>query len=281
MASMLGFSTSELMVAAGSRELKDGQVVVVGLGIPQLATALAQRTHAPRLRTLNEIGLADPRSVELGVGNADPRQWYKASIFTGFLDIMGAVLHRGLVDVGFLGALEVDEYGNANATEVLGKDGSIRRFGGGGGANDMASLAKSTIVIIRHEPRKLVERLTHNTNPGFISGRSSREEAGLRGGGPSRVLTDKAVFGFDQDTRRLKLLSIHPGVSRQDLRASTGFALEIPPDCPLTPAPTAEELRLIRVELDPRGLYISTAKSGRESKRGTSPRATDSVTNLG
>jgi acyl CoA:acetate/3-ketoacid CoA transferase beta subunit len=249
------FSTSELMVAAGARELRDGQLAVVGLGIPQLAAALAQRTHAPGLRVLNEIGLADPRPIEWGVGNADPRHWYRAAIFGGFIEIMGYVLHRGLVDVGFLGALEVDQYGNANATGVPREDGSLRMFGGGGGANDVASLAKSTIVIIRHERRKLVERVFHNTNPGFLEGGSSRQEAGLRGGGPSRVLTDKAVFGFDRAAGRLKLLSIHPGVTPDELRANTGFELDIPADCPLTPPPTAEELRLIREELDPLRSY--------------------------
>ena len=251
------YSASELMVAAGSRELRDGQVVVVGLGIPQIAAALAQRTHAPRLKALNEIGVADARLVELGVGNADPRHWYRAAVAAGFVDIMGMVLHRGLVDVAFLGALEVDQYGNTNSTEVLREDGRIRRFGGGGGANDMASLARSTIIIIRHEPRKLVERLGHNTSPGFLSGGDSRERAGLRGGGPRRVLTDKAVFGFDEQTRRLKLISVHPGVGEEELRASTGFELEIPPNCRCTPTPTDEEIRLIREELDPRRLYTS------------------------
>ena len=250
-------TTSELMVAAGSRELRDGQLVFAGLGIPQLAVALAQRTHAPHLRVLNEIGLVDPHIVELGVGNADPRHWYRAAVFTSFLDIVGAVLHRGLVDVGFLGALEVDQYGNNNSSEVLRDDGGIRRFGGGGGANDIASHAKYTIIITRHERRKLVERLVHNTSPGFLSGGDARERAGLRGGGPRRVLTDKAVFGFDETTRRMKVLSIHPGVSHDDLRESTGFPLDIPADCPLTPPPSDEEVRLIREELDPTGMYVS------------------------
>ena len=251
------FTTSELMVAAGSRELHDGQLVFAGLGIPQLAVALAQRTHAPHLRVLNEIGLADPHIVELGVGNADPRHWYRAAVFGSFLDIVGSVLHRGLVDVGFLGALEVDQYGNNNSSEVLRDDGGIRRFGGGGGANDIASHAKYTIIITRHERRKLVERLLHNTSPGFLSGGDARERAGLRGGGPRRVLTDKAVFGFDETTRRMKVLSIHPGVSHDELRENTGFPLDIPADCPLTPPPTEEEVRLIREELDPTGMYVS------------------------
>ena len=252
------FSTSELMVAAGARELCDGELAVVGLGIPQVSAALAQLTHAPRLRVLNEIGLADPHPVEFGVGNADPRHWYGAAVFSSFVDIMGMVLHRGLVDVGFLGALEVDVFGNANATQVPRPEGGVRRFGGGGGANDIASLARATILIVRHEPRKLVERVSHVTNPGFLGGGRTREEAGLRGGGPRKVLTDKAVFGFDPETRRLKLESVHPGVSHQDLRASTGFSVDVPADLPTTRPPTADDLRLIREQIDPQRRYTSS-----------------------
>lgn len=249
------FSTAELMVVAGARELHDGEVAVVGLGIPLLAAALAQRTHAPTLITLNELGVADPRPVEPGVGNADARLWFGASFFGSFIDIMGTCLHRGVVDVGFLGALEVDQYGNSNTTEVVNDDGSVRRFNGSGGANDMASSAKRTIIIARHEARKLVARVSHLTSPGFLEGSRSREEAGLPGGGPWRVLTDKAVLGFDEHSHRMTLVSIHPGVTHEDLRASTGFDLEVPADAPVTPAPSPEEIRLIREELDPRRLY--------------------------
>jgi len=210
------------------------------------------------LKVLNELGVADPRPLEQGVGNADARLWYQAAFFGSFIDVMGTFLHHGIVDVGFLGALEVDQYGNSNTTEIRNPDGSVRRFNGSGGANDMASSAKRTIIIVRHEKRKLVERLSHLTSPGFLSGGRSREEAGLPGGGPSRVLTDKAVLGVDASTRRLKLISIHPGVSHDDLRENTGFALEIPTDCPLTPEPTPEQIRFIREELDPTRMYTSS-----------------------
>src|SRR5581483_8841174 len=118
------------------------------------------------------------------------------------------------------------------------------------------SHSKATILIIRHEKRKLVERLVHNTSPGFLTGGDSRERAGLPRGGPSRVLTDKCVFGFDEQTRRMKVLSIHPGVTHDELRENTGFELEIPAGCPLTAPPTAEEVRLIREELDPHRMYV-------------------------
>jgi acyl CoA:acetate/3-ketoacid CoA transferase beta subunit len=249
------FTTSELMVVAGARELHDGEVAVVGLGIPLLAAALAQRTHAPTLKALNELGVADPRPREQGVGNADARLWYQAAFYGSFIDIMGTCLHRGVVDVGFLGALEVDQYGNSNTTEIYGPDGAVRRLNGSGGANDMASSAKRTIIIARHEARKLVPRVSHLTSPGFLNGGRSREEAGLPGGGPWRVLTDKAVLGFHPETRRMVLVSVHPGVTHEDLRASTGFELEIPSDAPVTPEPTPEEVQLIRDELDPQRLY--------------------------
>jgi acyl CoA:acetate/3-ketoacid CoA transferase beta subunit len=135
-------------------------------------------------------------------------------------------------------------------------EGGLRRFGGGGGANDIASHAKNTILIIRHEKRKLVEHLVHNTSPGFLTGGDSRAQLGLPGGGPRRVLTDKCVFGFDE-AHRLKVLSIHPGVTPEDLQASTGFPLDLPRDLPLTPPPTEEEVRLIREELDPNKMYVS------------------------
>jgi len=247
------------MVAAGSRELQDGQLVFAGLGIPQLAAHLAQYTHAPHIRILNEVGLVDPHLIELGVGNADPKHWYRSAVFSSFVDIVGTTLQRGLVDVGFLGALEVDEYGNNNASQVLRDDGGLRRFGGGGGANDIASNARYTIIITRHERRKLVEaeRLVHNTSPGFLTGGDARQRAGLRGGGPKRVLTDKAVFGFDEQTHRMQLVSIHPGVSHDELRDATGFELDIPASLPTTPPPSDEEVRLIREELDPKGMYVS------------------------
>lgn len=248
----LAFTTSELMIVAGARELRDGELAFVGIGIPQVAAALAQRTHAPNLRVFNEIGVAGARPLELGVGNADPRMWYGAPFMGSLLDVMGKVLHRGLVDVGFLGALEVDPYGNANATQVARRDGGgPRRFGGGGGANDIASLARSTILIVRHQRRKLVERVSHLTSPGFLDGPGGRERAGLRPGGPRRVLTDKCVLGVDERTKRLVLVSMHPGVTADELRAETGFALDIPAGVPTTEPPSDEELRLIREAIDP------------------------------
>jgi acyl CoA:acetate/3-ketoacid CoA transferase beta subunit len=246
---------TEIMAAAGARELHDGEVIIVGLGLPEVATVLAKRTHAPGLAALLEVGVMNPAPKDTPVGLADSRIFYRATCWSGFLDVMGMNLHRGIVDVGFLGALELDRYGNVNTTLLKQESGKIRYVNGSAGGNDVASLAKRVIVIMRHEKRKLPLAVAHLTSPGFVDGRS-REELNLRGGGPSRVITDMAVLGFDAKTHAVSLLSLHPGIRLEELVENTGFPLHIPNDIPTTPLPSAEELRLLREEIDPEGLHL-------------------------
>ena len=246
---------TEIMATAGARELRDGQVVVVGLGLPQVATVLAKRTHAPGLSALLEIGVTNPAPIETAVGLADARIWYKATCWSGFLDIMGMNVHRGVVDVGFLGALEIDRFGNINTTLLKKDSGKVRYFNGSAGGNDIASMAKSVMMIMRHEKRKLPQVVAHLTSPGFVGGKS-RSELGLRGGGPFRVITDKAVLGFDEQTHQAKVISIHPGVSVENIIENTGFLINISSDVSRTALPTDEELRLLREEIDPKRVYL-------------------------
>jgi glutaconate CoA-transferase subunit B len=248
---------TEIMAAAGARELKDGETVVVGIGLPQVACFLAKATHAPRLTPLLEIGVANMRPKDTPVGLADSRIFYRATCWSGFLDTMGMNLHRGLVDTGFLGALEVDRFGNINTT-LSREGGRVRYFNGSAGGNDVASLAKRVIVIMRHEKRKLPNAVSYLTSPGYVGGRD-RAELGLRGGGPHRIITDKCVMGFGPETHAAMLLSLHPGVSVDDVVESTAFMLEIPDDIPHTPLPSAEELRLLREEIDPKGVYLGAS----------------------
>jgi acyl CoA:acetate/3-ketoacid CoA transferase beta subunit len=229
--------------------------VIVGLGLPEVATVLAKRTHAPGLSALLEIGVMNPVPKDTPVGLADSRIFYRATCWSGFLDVMGMNLHRGVVDAGFLGALELDRYGNINTTLLQDKSGNVRYVNGSAGGNDVASLAKRVIVIMRHEKRKLPLAVAHLTSPGFAGGRR-RQELHLRGGGPSRVITDMAVLGFDPDTRSACVLSLHPGVGVEELIGHTGFPLQIPKVIPATPLPTAEELRLLREEIDPKGVHL-------------------------
>ncbi|MGC8825588.1 MAG: CoA-transferase subunit beta [Anaerolineae bacterium] len=249
-----GYTFFELMAVAGARELKDGEVVGVGIGLPVVASFLAKRTHAPNLTILFELGVVDPEPIHTGVGLADPRVWYRAKIMSSFVDILGTVLHRGVVDVGFLGGLEVDMYGNLNTTLLGDPNGAFRHFVGSGGANDVASSAKRTIIIIRHEARKLKQAVSFITSPGYIRGAGSREAAGLAGG-PSRVITDKAIFDFEPESKRMRLLSIHPGTTLEEVLAEMSFTPIVPDRVPFTEPPTPEQVRLIREEIDPEGIY--------------------------
>ena len=176
----LEYTSFELMAAAGARELKDGEIVGVGLGLPVVSSFLAKRTHAPNLTILLELGVVDPEPLEIGVdGLSDPRIWYRAKVHTSFADMLGSVLHKGLVDVGFLGGLEIDAYGNLNTTLLGDPNGKFRRFTGSGGGNDIASCARRTVVTIRHEARKLNEAVSFITSPGYLRGNGERERAGL------------------------------------------------------------------------------------------------------
>ena len=251
----LQYTPSELMATAGARELQDGEVVAVGLGLPVVATFLAKQTHAPNITILFELGVIDPQPVDCGVGLADPRVWYRANVLSSFVDILGAILHRGRVDVGFLGGLEVDQYGNLNTTLLGDPRGTFRHMVGSGGANDIASCARRTIIIMRHEARKLKRAISFVTSPGYMSGGDSRAQAGLRGG-PSRVITDKAILGFHPETKQMMLMSIHPGNTLDDVLETMGFEPIVPQQVPFTEPPTKDQVRLIRDVIDPQRMYM-------------------------
>ncbi len=249
------YTSFELMAAAGAREVKDGEIVAVGLGLPVVATFLAKRTHAPNITILLELGVVDPEPLEVGVhGLSDPRIWYRAKVHTSFVDMLGTVLHKGRVDVGFLGGLEIDAYGNLNTTLLGDPKGKYRRFTGSGGGNDIASSAQRTVMIMRHEARKLNEAVSFITSPGYLRGDGERASLGLCGG-PSRVITDKAVLGFDPDSKRMRIESIHPDSSLEEVLSNMSFQPIVPDNLPVTEPPTAEQVRLIREEIDPKGNY--------------------------
>lgn len=251
----LEYTQNELMAAAGARELQDHQIVAVGLGLPMVAAFVAKRTHAPNMTLLFELGVIDAEPIHTGVGLADPRVWYRAKVLSSFIDILGTVLHKGRVDVGFLGGLEIDQYGNLNTTLLGDPHGKFRHMIGSGGANDIASCAQKTIIIIRHEARKLKQAISFITSPGYINGGNSRAQAGLLGG-PSRVITDKAIFGFDPVTKQMYIVSIHPGNTLDDVLKNMGFMPQLEVEIPFTEPPSAEQLHLIRKVIDPQGVYM-------------------------
>jgi glutaconate CoA-transferase subunit B len=249
------YTMSELMAVSGARELKDREVVAVGLGLPVVASFLAKQTHAPNMTILFELGVIDSEPIHTGVGLADPRVWYRAKVLSSFADILGTLLHAGRVDVGFLGGLETDQFGNLNTSLLGDPRGKFRHFVGSGGANDIASCARRTIIIIRHEERKLRHSISFVTSPGYLSGGTSRQDAGLPGG-PSRVITDKAIFGFHPETKQMMLLSIHPGITLEDVLGTMGFAPLVPDEVPFTEPPEPDQLRLIRESIDPNRMYM-------------------------
>jgi len=248
------YTSFELMAAAAARELNDGEIVAVGLGLPVVAAFLAKRTHASHITIVLELGVVNPEPIEIGTGLSDPRFWYRATCHTSFADMLGRVLHRGLVDVGFLGGLEIDQYGNLNTTLLGDRKGKFRRFTGSGGGNDIASNARRTVIIIRHEKRKLNQVVSFITSPGYLKGGDQREKLNLRGG-PARLITDKAIFGFDPESKKMRLESIHPNTKLEDVLSNMSFEPIVPSKVNLTEIPTQEQVRLIREEIDPENKY--------------------------
>jgi glutaconate CoA-transferase, subunit B len=218
---------------------------------------LAQRTHAPRLVILFEAGGVAPQLPTMPISVGDSRTFHRGLIATSMCDIMEAC-QRGMVDYTFLGGAQIDAFGNLNST-MIGTDYARPkvRLPGSGGANDLASLCWRILVVTSHDRRRFVEKLDFLTTPGYLTGPGAREAAGLPPGtGPYRVITDLAVLGYHEATCRMQVLSLHPGVSLEQVRAATGFALGAAGALSTTLAPTPEELRILREEVDPHGYIL-------------------------
>src|SRR5437868_4931866 len=226
------------MVVAAAREIRDGEVVFVGMRLPLIAFVVAKRTHAPNATGLFENGvIRDTPSKELIYTMADPPNILNA---TQCLDMMGVMtlLQSGRVHLGFLGAAEVDRFGNLNSTQVSGKNGIVR-LPGSGGACDIASLAYRFVAMIDHTKHRLPERVSYITSPGNGEGAGWRKRVGLPRGGPSAVITSKAVLRFGEDGEAY-LASHHPGVRVEDVVANTGWKLHVADDVKETPEPTSK-----------------------------------------
>jgi glutaconate CoA-transferase subunit B len=254
------YSTLEMMAICGARAIKNGENVFVGTGLPMLAAMLAKRMHAPNAKIIFEAGFIDSNAIDLALSIADSRLAYRASAAIGLIETLGMLLQGGRVDVGFVGAAQIDEYGNINTTYIGNFENPQVRLPGSGGGNDIVSSAKRIVIIMTHEKRKFVKKLDYLTSPGFLDGSpNAREKAGLKGGGPSLVITNLCQMNFDEKTKRLKLATIHPGVSVQEVIDNTGIDLIIPETVMKTEAPTKEELETLR-RIDPKGLYLGKAK---------------------
>lgn len=254
------YTIQELEAVHSARLIRNGQVVFVGVGLPNLAVNLAKRLYAPDIHMVYEAGVigADPSRLPLSIG--DPTLVTGADGVVSMLEVFEFYLSGGLVDTAFLAGAQVDRFGNINTTVVGDWKTPKVRLPGSGGANAISSLARQVIVLSPHDPRHLVARVDFMTSPGNLEGGDSRARAGLRGHGPAVIITDKGILQADAAGEYV-LTSIHPGVDVDTVRSLTGWDLRLSPELSVTSAPTEEELRVIREELDPQGMYTRKGAS--------------------
>lgn len=253
---MMGYNTPELIACVASRVLENGRSVLVGTGLPIIAATLAQRLHAPNLLIVFEAGGIGPRIPRIPISVGDSRTFHKA-VMAASMDYVMSCAQLGFIDYAFLGGAQIDTYGNLNTT-VIGPHSKPKvRLPGSGGANDAGSLCRRTIILMRQDRRRFVEKLDFLTTPGYLDGPNARERAGLPADtGPYRVITQLGVMGFDPASKRMTVLSVHPGVTVDDLLEATGFELLISEEALTTEPPTEAELKLLREEIDPAGIVI-------------------------
>jgi len=235
--------------------MEDGTTAFIGTGIPMLAASLAQAMHAPNLVPIFEFGGTGAILEKLPLAVGDMRTYNKALAASGICDVMETA-QRGFVEFGFLGGAQIDKYGNLNSTVIGDHKHPKVRLPGSGGANDVGSACWRTIAIMIHDKRRFMEKIDFITTPGFLSGPGAREEAGLpRNTGPYRVVTSLGVLGYDDETKRMKLLSVNPGVTVEKVIENTGFELLFADNITTNEPPTEEELKILREKVDPDGLY--------------------------
>ena len=252
------FTKTEMMIVAAARELAGQHVCFVGVGLPNIAVNLAKRTIAPDMELVYEAGVFGARPARLPLSIGDPTIVTGATAVVSMFELFGYYLQRGLIDVGFLGAAQIDRFGNINTTVIGDYDHPKTRLPGSGGACEIAINARQVFVIMRQSARSFVDRIDFRTSPGNLGGAEAaariRKEQGWLGRGPSVVVTDLAIYHFDEQGE-MRLDSLHPGATLEQVRATMGWEVKVAVDVATTPPPSDEELRLIRVELDPDGMY--------------------------
>ncbi len=250
------YNPNELMICSASRLMEDNSTVFIGTGIPMLAGALAQKMHAPNLISIFEFGGTGAVLEELPLAVGERRTFHKALAASGILDVVETA-QRGYVDYGFLGGAQIDPFGNLNSTVIGDHDNPKVRLPGSGGGNDVGSHCWRTIAIMKHDKLRFVEKVDFITTPGYLDGPGAREIAGLPPGtGPYRVVTTLGILGYDEESKRMKLLSLQPGAKVDQVLENTGFELLLGDEITQNPAPTEKELRILREEVDKDRFYI-------------------------
>jgi glutaconate CoA-transferase subunit B len=257
---MARYNLMELMVCVAARQLEDGKSAIIGTGMPLAAAMLAQNTASPNLIIMFEAGGVAPKLKQLPISVADSNTQTDALLHTS-MDVIMEACQRGTIDYTFLGGAQIDMYGNINST-MIGTDFNRPkvRLPGSGGANDLASLCWKTLTITPHDKRRFAKKLDFLTTPGYLTGPGARERAGLPpGAGPYKVISTLALMGYDPETKRMRVESLHPGITKEQVIANTGFEMLFVDPVPVTPEPTDVELKVLREVVDPMGMVIGKA----------------------
>ena len=250
------YNPNEMLICSAARLMTDNTTAFIGTGIPMLAASLAQKMHAPNLVTIFEFGGTGAILDDLPNAVGGEATFHRAVAASGILDIVETA-QRGFIEYGFLGGEHIDPYGNLNTTVIGDYDNPKVRLPGSGGGNDVGSHCWKTIAIMRHDKRRFVSKLDFVTTPGYLDGEGAREKAGLPPGtGPYRVVTTLAVLGYHPQNKRMTLLATQPGVTVKQVVEHTGFELLMAQEIDSNPPPGADELMILRQEVDKERLYI-------------------------
>lgn len=251
-----GISPTERLACTAARLMKGRTTVFIGTGVPMLAASLARALYAPALIPIFEFGGVGSTLEKLPLAVGEARSFRRGVAAMGICDVMEAA-QRGVIRDGFLGGAQIDAYGNLNTTVIGAYDAPAVRLPGSGGGNDVGSLCWRTIILMKHERKRFVEKIDFVTTPGYLDGPGARERAGLPPEtGPYRVVTDLGVFDFEPVSKRMRLIATNPGVTTMKVLAETGFELLVAPKVARNPDPTPRELKTLRAKIDPEKVFL-------------------------
>jgi glutaconate CoA-transferase subunit B len=251
------FSSNEIMVTRAAKELKNREVIFVGIGLPNLACNLARRLQAPELTLIYESGAVGAVPTRLPISIGDPCLVTDSISVCSMVEVFYYYLQGGLIDVGFLGGAQVDRFGNINSTVIGEYKHPKVRLPGSGGACDISIHAKKIILILKQNKKTFTEKIDFITSPGFINSENPRKKHGIPGGGPVLVITDLGVYSFTSDTHEMILTEMHPGVSQEIIRENLSWDIKVSDSIKTTDSPTTRELKIIREDLDPDKIYLN------------------------
>ena len=250
------YTPSELMTVVAARELRDTEVVFVGIGLPNLACNLARATHAPRLTLIYESGAIGAAPPRLPVSIGDPCLVTGALMVVSIPEVFQYFLQHGLIEVGFLGGAQIDRFGNINTTTIGSYSTPKVRLPGSGGAAEIATHAHRTLVMSRLSKRAFPATVDFHTSPGHRYHGRSRAELGMPGAGPVKVITDKAILAANTATGELELNAVYPNVTPDEVQQHVGWELAVRNPLSQIEPPTSDELRILRDVLDPNKIYL-------------------------